>query len=57
MQSGMREQLFTALDVLGSLPSTMVIAVGDQVMSGVISLLKGREYLVKSVVSNGFERY
>jgi golgi-specific brefeldin A-resistance guanine nucleotide exchange factor 1 len=48
----MRDQLFIALDVLGSLPSSMVTAVGDQVMSGVISLLKGREYLVKSVSSS-----
>ena len=47
----MRDQLFLALDLLGSLPSAMVIAVGDQVMSGVISLLEGREDLVKYVSS------
>jgi hypothetical protein len=43
----MRDQLFLALDVLGTLPSTMVGAVGDQVVTGVVTLLKGREQLIK----------
>lgn len=46
-QVSMRDELFNALDLLGSLPSSMVLAVGDQVMSGVVAVLKDHEGVVK----------
>jgi hypothetical protein len=48
----MREHLFLALDVLGSLPSTILGGVGEQVMTGIVTLLKSQEGLVKCDIPN-----
>ena len=45
----MRDQLYLSLDLLGSLPQSVVISVGEQVMSGVVTLVKSYREVIMYV--------
>ena len=43
----MKDHLFLALDLLGSLPPSILSGVGEQVMTGVISILRSHDGLLR----------
>lgn len=45
----MKDQLYVSLDLLGSLPQAVVISVGEQIIAGVITLVKSHRDVIKYV--------
>jgi brefeldin A-resistance guanine nucleotide exchange factor 1 len=45
----MRDQLYVSLDLLGSLPQPVVVSVGEQIISGVVTLVKSHRDVIVCV--------
>ncbi|EJD05730.1 Sec7-domain-containing protein [Fomitiporia mediterranea MF3/22] len=44
----LRDQLYVSLDLMGSLPATVTNSVGEQIIAGVVQLVKTRRDIIKS---------